>query len=724
MSTKLPYEVRRTRGGGPGREVPVSRRASVAVEPARVVPLSGQYAWASALENAGRDLGRLADPAFRLHRSNVLKASQKEAIQRVRLGTFEPLPGDTEAQEAFNAAGTSAYLAKLGTEVHRSVEGLQREANGNPAAFDTLFDGYQSGLLSEVPEELQGAVELTLLEKREQGLLELEAYQYELGRREQKASILVGIETARSEAEAAALRGDEGQAEALMQASLLSLQDGLDARLIDPIEAAQQTSQVQLGFEQGIILGRFVRSGMSEGFIDQWKKDALGSLEAPWTITEVLQTENKMRSMVRKERSLTSAMLKDDIAIVQAGGPGLPGTVERARREMEPDDFAEFMRSRELARVSGNVERSMPTLTPDQMGQLIEAFPGDYTEGFADRQRAAAHVAQLAEQEMRFRERDPGMAVQRDPEVALEVQGAIEGGNLAGAIDRTLQAQGDVGIPEARQRALDEGRIKTLAGTYQSAPYTSPDPNIPSKALVLQQLDRAAGPHADKLFRDLVEVGKLDSFAPILREHASDPVVGAKLAVALETPESDYNERVPRDDREDIDAEINDLLADWRNAAVHEDLSGALLRDFESGTVQAMRRYALQLASEGADPSDAANQAFESLLDSRMQVVDGTLRVPRDIDAGRLEDDLSAALDEGALRAFNPTPLGQLEGDLPEDLRREALIDQVLTNGYWITDESGENAVLMLRLGERAGLPVVNERGERYQIPLRGGARP
>jgi hypothetical protein len=318
---------------------------------------------------------------------------------------------------------------------------------------------------------------------------------------------------------------------------------------------------------------------------------------------------------------------------------------------------------------------------------------------------------------------DPAGYVAAAPTVAAAAQ-AIKAAPddpaaLAGYVTATQAVQTSLGVPEAQQHVLTAADAKTQARNLMSI-----DPSKGDMGQALAGVAQQYGAAWPKVFGDLVTLGKLSPEYQILAA-MPDPVYRtdfqrALAATANKGGVAQLREDVPPQAVKDIDAGLDEKLADFRRSASVPGLSSnvALI----STVRDSMKTLAYFYAMQGGDGPAALDRAYDAVLGSKYDFDGGTMRVPKGMlpAAETATANVQSSLKPADLLPLAADTMATPAGPGMTVAQRQAVTFDAARRGQWVPDERDAGLVLVGKLANGANIQLRRADGSRIEVPFKG----
>lgn len=204
----------------------------------------------------------------------------------------------------------------------------------------------------------------------------------------------------------------------------------------------------------------------------------------------------------------------------------------------------------------------------------------------------------------------------------------------------------------------------------------------------------------------------LNSHAVVALRHADNPgLATAILGVAdLNLPEMKKN--MATELVSAVNMEFPEAIAEYREVFEQGDDSGTAIAVMNQNAMVAEKLVYRKIRA-GIDPSVAIETVVKSMFpEGVINTSTAKVLVPEEYSATNIEARLDAAIDEAAIRKFNPAAL---DDPMFQEFQNKELIIKAAENGVWLNNSDGTGAVLNIDLGGFY-LPIVGEGGDYYEI--------
>lgn len=430
---------------------------------------------------------------------------------------------------------------------------------------------------------------------------------------------------------------------------------------------------------------------------------------------------------LRQERAIAVngivAQSDDHFASIRATGVGITGLRDRAAVVLEPEDFEEFVAKEGRAEQAFGAREEMKFGPPGRIAEIVAGFePTPGSDDFADELALFQDVQQDAIQITKARAEDPAAFVMGIEPVRESVTAAQQ---LAAAADeeerpaattvfqqalRTrLAMQTEIGVPEVSRRVLTKAEASGITAQIMSA-------DAEEKAGAILGLQQTYGSFFPRVMQELDAAG-LDRKHQALAVVAGDPVVAPRLAEVIRVGGSELAKGLDRTQVTTTRTTVTTLLAEWAGAVDAGDPTGARAPQINE-TVAVIQDLAVANLRSGLSPQEAADQAARQVILDRF-VVEAGMWMPRFVGSEPINPAKVLALTEMRQRredieAFGPVPFEG--GDSPSPVDLERTLATAANSGFWVTNETGTGAFLMVPFRGGGALPLLDAEGRRYEI--------
>lgn len=328
----------------------------------------------------------------------------------------------------------------------------------------------------------------------------------------------------------------------------------------------------------------------------------------------------------------------------------------------------------------GEALQQIALATPDERRELLSNFrpeqqDGAAGEGFAEDARLFGVLMDAAQRMEDQMEDDPVTYLNRhSPQI--QAMAAATGDGSPAALDAYASAL----VAEQQRLGISQPQLLTAQQKAEIVSgFRSTEDGGDNAAQLISGLQSEWGRHWPTVFRQLQD--ELPNAALVIGT-GIDGATASRLARIANIPTEDLRKGLESTVTRDVTDELNDRFADFRvtlqNQAGGERTFAALYEEAQ--------RLSLSYAAEGDSAKDAADRAFSSLVDDRY-TVNGTYRVPRDVDADLVERGADAELE-----SIDPAQLQYERQEwMDEEFAAQQIRNVLRESAYWVTapDESG-----------------------------------
>lgn len=415
--------------------------------------------------------------------------------------------------------------------------------------------------------------------------------------------------------------------------------------------------------------------------------------------------------IAKVERNRLVAQVDDHLASIEATGQGIDGLEAALGQTLEPDKFDEFLAAQTRAQTFHEARTTMQFAPVPEIVETLESVqPEPGSTDFADQADLFTATQRAATAIMKQRAEDPAGAAMQAPEIAAQFDEAgttNDPADLQNAVraSMALQRGMGIGIPRVASKAQADG----IAAQIQATP-------VSGWAAIFADLEESYGPHYDGLLADLTDAD-IDRRAGFLGEYVGNVALSQTLAQVFETGSKELRDGLDRKMVSDTETNVRTAFEPFRTVLEAGDFTGGATD--EANTIQSMvEDLAIQYLRQGS--GDPATRAYNDLIASKISIVDGEkvqAYVPIEASAAHVENVLTGQINRTGIEAFGPEPI-QGFGDeaLGGPAVLERTIDAMLNGGVWVTDETGEAAVFMIRFVGGGQLPVRNAAGDKWRL--------
>jgi hypothetical protein len=276
----------------------------------------------------------------------------------------------------------------------------------------------------------------------------------------------------------------------------------------------------------------------------------------------------------------------------------------------------------------------------------------------------------------------------------------ISARSYVAALDYNYQR---LGVPEDQRVVLPK---QALQGYVQQFNEMAPD--VAAQSLV--QFAADWGDAAPRVLSQMSGAGLAPEYAVAMR-HADNPGLAAQIVGLRGQSVAALSEGVPTLQVTTARQTLNENLTDYVAVFESGDVTGQATKIFNDNYGVA-ERLTLQKIRLGVDPAAAVEQVRQDMFpETVINQSNARIMLPPEFDEGVVTLALEQAQEEEALRAFNPAPMD--DPRLPEFADEEIMIRAAM-NGMWLTNSSGDGAVLHLNVGGYF-IPVIDRSGNQYE---------
>jgi hypothetical protein len=377
-------------------------------------------------------------------------------------------------------------------------------------------------------------------------------------------------------------------------------------------------------------------------------------------LSKLTQALGTLRLATETDREDLKGSLPDLQAALLGGQDGVTIPEDRIRRLLPPAQAARELEQLHVAQQAGLVFRSAQWGTPDQVNAALqdlssglgpistmirhhgetgvaptaadEGSDKETPEAYRLRTQILGQFRTMIDRRQAALTEDPAGYVLAEPAVAAaraKLDAAQSNTDKASALQDYLTAsravQQSLGVPEGQQHILTKAEAQSTAQRLGSV-----DPSKGDMGAALMGIQQQYGKAWPQVFGDLVTEGKLSPEYQILAA-MPDPLARTDFqrALAASTQRgglAKLREDAPAPAVKDIDAGIDDRIADFRRTAMIPGLSSNIglihtVRD-------SIRTLATYYAIQSGDGSQALERATDAVLGSKYDF-SGTMRVPK-----------------------------------------------------------------------------------------------
>ena len=419
------------------------------------------------------------------------------------------------------------------------------------------------------------------------------------------------------------------------------------------------------------------------GGLETWmrKARAIGDPDLSEMVEGRVANEFNRRDRIVREaradaRATVSLYLEDTMKSLEATGedPGLLTSQDiRAAYSDDPKRGEYVVKQMRQAKDFYRARTAIAMTTPEEDAKVMRDLmaPGQ-GEGVAQRlEQARAYQAAL-DAKRRALQTDPAAYVMRNsPSLARDLAASNgDPAKMRPIIERSLQMQSDLGVPEWDRRILSDAQVDAIAGRFGVQPEGGEN-----AATLINQMRKSYG----DLWPDVVgELVRKDKLPPAINVLGQMPPgrAASSLAEALKLGEKGMKDALNKDDVQTLKDRIPDALADFRLTLGPVAGGAKAYSDFAKAT----ELLALKYMGEGDKPADAVDRAARDTVLDRYQF-SGTYRVPRDQPAKAVN--AGAAYAKTLALPDNIDVPRHLAGIKEEDARA-SYRRSVMARGFWV----------------------------------------
>lgn len=344
-----------------------------------------------------------------------------------------------------------------------------------------------------------------------------------------------------------------------------------------------------------------------------------------------------------------------------------------------------------------DVASAAAALPPEQGAAMIAQFRPTQQEGAAAQSEVQSAAAKLYVQQRKALEDDPAAGIMnRDPAIRDLFTQAANGDAAATTqyVSRVRAKAEAMGLPPV---LLPKVSADSLAASLTF------DPENPKRRTeTLQALREQWGRHYPQIIREVAPKLEADAriVADMTPENAAryDAVIGEGRDKVMSLLDSKTKGIVQQEARKVTRPLLETLLSNGNAEAEFAE------------HLDAVQLMAASLVNRGADPTTAAERAFDMVIGSRYDFR-GSMRIPKGIDADEV-DTKSASVRMG----INPANLAVKPlAFSTEEQAQEALADRIRKEGEWFTLADDTGVELRVPVEGRGLLPVVTKDGKRVR---------
>ncbi len=495
-----------------------------------------------------------------------------------------------------------------------------------------------------------------------------------------------------------------GEADSLLQDFEIGGDEA--ARILTPEQERAFLRQARTSVVAGAVTGMVVRGDFAaaEDFLQRDDLDDVLDLGM----------RDALRQRIKQGRTAAVGRVKyrlrDHLESIRVTGQGIPG-FEHEVSTLPPEAAEQAQRDIQQARTFHNAISAIRFAAPEEIEEtLVRMRPPPGAPDFANKWQDFETARNAVGRTLRERAADPAGYAMQVP----AVQEAFESGDFEEALAIRLEVQRGMGLPRHMVRTLTEDEANGIAAEVMAAPTNE-------RAAHILALQERYGRHWDKAFAELMNAG-LDNRTEVLGMVANNPALSQTVAQVIETGTVEMKKGLDAAAVNDLEARVDAELGEFRQVVAARDLSGGLTGRV-NGLARVVKDLAIHYYRQGV--SDPERRAAQQIIFNQVQPVDSPQMkalLPRFLDgqpinAAHVEAVAESRLTREALEEFGTAPFGDIN-DTPQFLNRERTIRSALNSGYWVTNETNDGLVLMVPFRSGGVLPLVNEKGERFEIDL------
>lgn len=457
-----------------------------------------------------------------------------------------------------------------------------------------------------------------------------------------------------------------------------------------------------------VTVGREFRDGKWDAYVSPSEK--LAFIKQGKAAEERIAREDQAAlAVARKEIADISA---EEIAYTEANGaPPVDSLFDEDQvRAIFPEQEAEQViarhgRAMEFAEQVNAVSTASPAQIDDMMDQVAEdvAAPGD-SKLDASRRSTLAQAVNLRQASL---ENDAALHVLRYNDKVNRYFEAVDGEDAEIAAESYRAALASeynrLGVPEQLRRVLPKDGAKSMVASLNQA-----DTDVVGLQLK-QVVDTWGDP---RILPELSEAGLAPEYVEAMR-HTDNPGLMQQIASLRGTTATKLREGIEPMELQGFDDTLTDYITDFAEVLFAARDPGAASREW-SRAYSVYERLVLARVAAGEGVSVAAErmagQMFpEAIIDRPGEI---TVLAPPGSDKRQIVSSLKEAQTEERLKAFDPV---NIRPDLDPEVGMDFTV-QAARGGQWVTNDTGDGAILMLRTHDGYFTIFRNKDGQPYEV--------
>lgn len=446
-------------------------------------------------------------------------------------------------------------------------------------------------------------------------------------------------------------------------------------------------------------------------------------LDAGQKVTLLSQAQTAVRAVRTKAQAEAKQLVRDEIASIERTGERAGAISDDRLLELFPEDAPRILSEFRDAEEFYQTRETVKLTSPQEDAQFLDSVEpsGAGFEAESRRKDQLRQVLQKKYEELGVGTEKPGdpagYVLARDPELNDEITSG-DPAAVQQAAQMMLETQSRLGVPAGRLRLLSKVQAIGMVAKIQSAPRED-------RAQMLAGIQQVYGEHYQRVHAEMVRSG-LDPDSMVLSSVLDNPIAAQQVATVIEMGDEDIRQGLDTTVVNDIRSGVNVMLKDFFDAFEAGDFTGASAQ-VSAKYSRVIEKLAINEFRRSGDASEAIENAVNTVIYDNYHVVNtGSAPMGRGIKAyiprvinglsiepGGVEDSARQMQTEAAIRDFSPQTFA------PEDAagtQLERTISTAVNSGFWVTSEDGLGLTLMVPFVGGGALPLVNHRGERFEL--------
>lgn len=367
---------------------------------------------------------------------------------------------------------------------------------------------------------------------------------------------------------------------------------------------------------------------------------------------------------------------------------------------LPPQQAAEAQQQINAARAYGKDVSALAFASPEEVAAIVERraadmqTPSDYRREEQD--MTGLQTVLKARNEAIAK--DPAAYVLRQPDIAQAYQRLGDDQSpeaSANYVRSVLAEQTRLGVPAYLQRVLPERYAAQLASGFNE--QTQGGQNA---ATLMRSLEKQWGSNWNRVFGEMAATKQVSGTALVVgaMNRPTQAKAAEALAAASKIGTTELKKAIPTSALTTIDQGIDTAMDGFMGTLANNGASGlSTFNTFREAIYQLSLVYA-----RSDSPNEAVRRAYDDVI-AKAYTIQDTYRVPVEIDADQIADNA-----ESILSRVTGDGLRLPASGLDEASTRAAYLDQIKTNGFWVTngDETG------LTLFDETGAAVTTKDGQ------------